>query len=122
MNRKRRILAVDDNPENNEIIQEVLGDDYDIRTASTGEEALKMAPDFQPDIILLDVMMPGIDGYETCRQLRQHPRLKKTTVLMVTAKGELEARIKGHEVGADDYMSKPFSGEQLRESVDFFSQ
>lgn len=120
MQAKKKILAVDDNKLNIDIIKEALGDDYNLRTALTGEEALEIAVDFEPDIILLDVMMPGIDGYEVCRRLRANTAFDDTTIIMVTAKGELSERVKGHEVGTDDYITKPFKEDELRESVDFF--
>jgi len=116
----KRILAVDDNPDNIAIAEELLGEDYDLRTATTGEEALEIALDFRPDIILLDIMLPDIDGYEVCRKLRKHSALSNTKIIMVTAKIALEDRIKGYEVGASDYITKPFEEENLLESVEFF--
>lgn len=118
--KKKRMLAVDDSPNNNAIIEELFGDYYDLRTATTGEEALQIARDFQPDIVLLDIMMPGMDGYEVCRRLREHPSLSDIKILMVTAKGALEERIKGYEVGANDFITKPFEQENIQESVAFF--
>jgi DNA-binding response OmpR family regulator len=117
---KKKILAVDDNPNNNAIIEELFGDHHDLRTALTGEEALQIVRDFQPDIVLLDIMMPGMDGYEVCRRLRKQPSLADMKILMVTAKGALEDRVKGYEVGADDFIAKPFEEENILESVEFF--
>ena len=121
MQAKKKMLAVDDNPDNNAIIEELFGDHYDLRTATRGEEALQIAEGFQPDIILLDIMMPGIDGYEVCRRLREHRSLSDTAILMVTAKGALEDRVRGYEVGANDFITKPFEEENILESVEFFS-
>jgi two-component system sensor histidine kinase/response regulator len=118
--KKKRMLAVDDSPNNNAIIEELFGDYYDLRTATTGEEALQIAQTFQPDIVLLDIMMPGMDGYEVCRRLREHPSLLDIKILMVTAKGALEERIKGYEFGANDFITKPFEQENIQESVAFF--
>jgi len=120
MQRQKKILAVDDNPENNAIIEEALGEFYELKTATTGEQALDIALDFRPDIILLDIMLPGMGGYEVCRRLREHSALSNTKIIMVTAKGALEDRVRGYEVGADDYITKPFEEENLMESVEFF--
>jgi DNA-binding response OmpR family regulator len=120
MQMKKKILAVDDNPNNNAIVEELFGDRYDLRTATTGEEALQIARDFQPDLILLDIMMPNMNGYEVCRRLREYPSLSETKIIMVTAKGGLEDKIAGYEVGANDYITKPFDEENIIESVEFF--
>jgi CheY-like chemotaxis protein len=117
---RKKILAVDDNPNNNAIIEELFAEHYDLRTATTGEEALRIASDFQPDVILLDIMMPGMNGYEVCRRLREHPSLGDIKILMVTAKGALEDRVKGYEVGANDFITKPFEEKNILESVEFF--
>ncbi len=116
----KKILTVDDESLNNEIVQEILGYDYDVKTATTSDEALKIALDFQPDLILLDIMMPGMDGYEVCRRLRANSAFRDTTIIMVSAKETIEDKVKGYEVGASDYISKPFTEESLRESVSFF--
>lgn len=120
MKAHKKILAVDDNPDNTAIAEELFQENYDLRTAATGEEALKIALDFQPDIILLDIMMPGMDGYEVCQRLREYPSLADTKIIMVTAKGALEDRVKGYEVGANDFIIKPFTEENILESVEFF--
>ena len=117
---RKKILAVDDNPNNNAIIEELFAEHHDLRTATTGEEALRIAQEFQPDVVLLDIMMPGMNGYEVCRRLREHPSLADTKILMVTAKGALEDRVKGYEVGANDFITKPFEEENILESVEFF--
>ena len=117
---KKKILAVDDNPTNIKILKKLLSEEYDLKTATTGEEALEIAQKFIPDLILLDIMMPGLDGYEVCRRLRERSALLDTTIIMVTAKGHLEDKIKGHEVGADDYITKPFDDTDLQDSIKFF--
>lgn len=117
---QKKILAVDDNPDNTTIVVELFGENYDLRTAATGEEALDIALDFQPDVILLDIMLPDMNGYEVCRRLRENPSLSDTKIIMVTAKGALEDRIKGYEVGANDFITKPFTEENILETVDFF--
>ncbi len=120
MQPRKKVLAVDDNPLNLEIIQEALSEEYNLETATTGEEALEIAVDFQPDLILLDVMMPGIDGYEVCRRLRANSAFADTPIVMVTAKDSLSEKIRGREVGAEDYITKPFEEDDLRESIEFF--
>lgn len=120
MNEQKKILAVDDNPNNTAIMEELFGEYYDLRTATNGNDAIKIAIEFEPDLILLDIMMPGMDGYEVCRQLRKYPSLSETKIIMVTAKGELEDKVTGYEVGANDYITKPFDEDNILESVEFF--
>ncbi|MFH1448163.1 MAG: response regulator, partial [Candidatus Micrarchaeota archaeon] len=114
---QNKILAVDDNPDSIAIMEELLGEDYDLKTASTGEEALEIALDFLPDIILLDIMMPGMNGYEVCQRLREHSALRDTNIIMVSAKVMPQDRLKGYDVGADDYITKPFENEELLAKV-----
>lgn len=110
---RNRILVVDDNPTNIKIAKVVLGEKYHLATALTGEEALEIASDFRPDIILLDIMMPGIDGYEVCRQIRGNPALQHTKIIMVSAKAMVSERLEGYEAGADDYVTKPYEEDEL---------
>jgi len=119
METKKKVLTVDDNPVNNEIVIEILGDDYEVKTASTGKKALEVANKFQPDLILLDIMMPGIDGYETCKQLRSDKKFEHTVIIIVSAKGLLENKIEGYHAGAYDYITKPYTKENLKKSVEF---
>jgi len=114
---KKKILVVDDDPNNIVIVGELLGDDYDLKTATTGEEALEITLHFLPDIILLDIMMPGIDGYDVCRRLREHSTLQYAKIIMVSAKAMVSERLKGYEVGANDYLTKPFEEDELLEKV-----
>ena len=108
MRNKEKILVVDDNAINLAIIEELLDDDYLVEMAENGHEALEIASQFHPDLILLDIMMPGIDGYETCRRLRADPVMGKAKIIMVSAKAMLADRLEGYEAGADDYLIKPF--------------
>ena len=117
MNQTNRILIVDDHPENVDILEDILEEDYPLATAYSGEEALTQAQCFCPALILLDIMMPGIDGYETCRQLRQMPALRHTKIVMVSAKAMASERLQGYEAGADDYVTKPFDLDELRAKV-----
>ena len=116
MKKQNKILIVDDNPTNIEILQERL-EDYQLTTALSGEDALRVAPVFQPDLILLDIMLSGIDGYEVCRRLRQDSKFRKTKIIMVSGKGMLSERLEGYEAGVDDYITKPFNGQELLAKV-----
>ncbi|WP_089933227.1 hybrid sensor histidine kinase/response regulator [Candidatus Entotheonella palauensis] len=122
MQPQSKILIVDDYPANVEILKKIFGSHYELATAASGDEALVEARDFRPDIILLDVMMPGMDGYETCRQLRATPDLAHTKILMVSAKARLEERLQGYDAGADDYIIKPFDPHELRAKVNVYAQ
>ena len=117
MQPQSRILLVDDNSTNLAILEEMLGDEYHWEAATTGEEALEIAPDFQPDLILLDVMLPGINGYETCRRIRAKSALHNVKIIMVSAKALASERLKGYDAGADDYVTKPFDEEELLAKV-----
>jgi DNA-binding response OmpR family regulator len=86
---------------------------FDVLIARDGWEGLEQARRHRPDVIVLDLMMPKLDGYEVCRQLKADEELAETPVLMLTAKGETSERVKGLELGADDYVSKPFSPREL---------
>ena len=102
------ILIVDDNPANVEILQmRLLANNYDIITATDGEMGLAMAKEKQPDLLLLDVMMPKIDGIEVCRRLKNDPTLPFMPIIMVTAKADSKDVILGLEAGSDEYLTKP---------------
>tara|TARA_R110002049_G_scaffold2750_3_gene21849 strand:+ start:45368 stop:46483 length:1116 start_codon:yes stop_codon:yes gene_type:complete len=107
-----RVLIVDDNPVNCEICVEILEADFRTRVASSGEEAIAIAESFEPDIILLDIMMPGMDGLEVCRRIRNSTR-PWTKIILVSAKSQLSDRLAGYDAGADDYITKPFDEEEL---------
>ena len=107
---KARILVVEDDENILELIRYNLDKDgYAVDTANCGEEGLKSAIKLQPDLIILDLMLPGMDGLEVCRALKGDIKTKSSPVVMVTAKGEEEDIITGLEMGADDYITKPFS-------------
>ena len=102
------ILVVDDAPENLAVLNAVLKDHYRIKVATSGERALALAAGSeQPDLILLDVMMPGMDGYEVCSRLKSDPRTRSIPVLFVSARDEEEDEAKGLALGAIDYIIKP---------------
>ena len=117
MQTQGKILAVDDDPNNIAILEELLEGQYVLKTSSNGEQALELAPDFLPDMILLDIMMPGMDGYEVCRRLRGHHMLKDTKIIMLTARAMRAEQSEGLRVGADDYITKPFDGDEFLEKV-----
>ena len=103
------ILVVDDTPANLDVMSEVLEDaGFEVAIATTGERALKLMPNIQPSLILLDVMMPGIDGFETCRRFKAAPATADIPVIFMTALSEVSDRIKGFDLGAVDYITKPF--------------
>ena len=113
-----RILIVDDVPANTRLLEAKLSAEYyQVASAKDGFEALRMALDWQPDLILLDVMMPGMDGFECCRRLKGDPTTLHIPVVMVTALGEPGERLRGLESGADDFLTKPVEYETLMARV-----
>jgi DNA-binding response OmpR family regulator len=107
----KRILVCDDEAPMRELVQLVLGGGYEFREASDGLECAALARALKPDLVILDVMLPGRNGYEVLKELRR--RGLKTPVLMLTAKGQVEDRVSGLDAGADDYLVKPFSTDEL---------
>jgi adenylate cyclase len=106
--RQHTILIVDDAPENLQVLGEVLEPHYRVRVATGGERALKISfSDDPPDLILLDVMMPGMSGYEVCRRLKGNPNTQSIPVIFVSAMNEIEDEQKGLALGAVDYLTKP---------------
>jgi two-component system, OmpR family, response regulator len=107
-----KILLVDDEPHILQFLEMGLtGEGYQVQCAADGMTAVHMASDFQPHVVVLDVMMPGMDGFETCRWLKKSG--SPLAIIMLTAKDEIEDRVKGLTLGADDYLVKPFSFEEL---------
>jgi signal transduction histidine kinase len=108
------ILIVDDTAENISILYELLDNyDYSVLVAESGENALAIVAQETPDLILLDVMMPGIDGFETCRQLKRHQHSADIPVIFMTALVDTPNKLKGFELGAVDYITKPFDHEEV---------
>jgi two-component system, OmpR family, phosphate regulon response regulator PhoB len=107
---KSKILIVEDDPDISELLQFNLEKNgYAALRCEDGEEALKLAQKHSPDLILLDILLPGLNGLEVCRRLKRNPALEHIPIIMVTAKGEEMDRVVGLELGADDYIVKPFS-------------
>jgi putative two-component system response regulator len=102
------VLVVDDTEANLDILVDALGDIYDVSVAIDGESALETVEEEPPDIVLLDIMMPGMDGYEVCSRLKQNPAHAKIPVIFLTALTEVENKTKGFQRGAVDYITKPF--------------
>ncbi len=108
-----KILVVDDTPANVRLLEAVLmPHGYEVVTAESGERALQLAETQAPDIVLLDILMPGIDGYEVCRRLRAHPATEALPVVMITSSGSQE-KLHALEAGADDFITKPFEKAEL---------
>ncbi len=113
-----RILIVDDEPNIVTSLEFLMrGSDYDVRVARNGEEALQLAESFRPDIVVLDVMMPHRSGFEVCQKIRENPVLGDVKIVMLTAKGRDVEKEKGLYLGANAYITKPFSTKELMNTV-----
>jgi signal transduction histidine kinase len=106
---RSHVLIVDDTEANLDVLVEALGDEYEVSVATDGESALVLIADEPPDLILLDIMMPGMDGYEVCGRLKADAATREIPVIFVTALGEVRDETRGFEVGAVDYIQKPVS-------------
>jgi two-component system phosphate regulon response regulator PhoB len=111
---KPAILVVDDEEDIRELVElNLRREGYSVLTCETGEQALEQAARDMPDLIVLDLMLPGIDGLEVCKRLKAQTKTRRIAVVMLTAKGEEADIVAGLELGADDYVTKPFSGKVL---------
>jgi two-component system sensor histidine kinase/response regulator len=118
LDRKEKILIVDDTVDTVELLKKRLrSEGYDTAEAYDGEEALKQVTEYNPDLIVLDVMMPKIDGYEVCQRLKTDETTRYIPILMLTAKSDVESKVKGLDIGADDYLPKPFDYKELSARV-----
>ncbi len=107
-------MIVDDVPANIQFLGKILKDEgFKISPASSGEKALEMIPRVKPDLVLMDIMMPGIDGFEVCRRMKDSPEMKDIPVIFLSALNQPEDIVKGFKLGAADYISKPFNTEEL---------
>jgi signal transduction histidine kinase len=120
MAQRARILVVDDSAVNQALVDEILGERYELAFADTGHAAIDAASAFRPDVVLLDIVMPGIDGYETCRRLRSDLDLCYAKIILVSGRTEVTDRLEGYQAGADDYLTKPFEPEELVAKVKVF--
>ena len=108
------ILVVDDTPANLEVVCETLSDaGYEVATAINGDRALKRVQAYPPDLILLDVQMPGIDGFETCKRLKADPKTASIPIIFMTALSDADSKVKGFDFGAVDYITKPFQEQEV---------
>ncbi|MFZ5764737.1 MAG: hybrid sensor histidine kinase/response regulator [Thermodesulfobacteriota bacterium] len=119
-----KILIVDDEPIILFYMQDLLSSagDYIVESADSGEKALEILPAFKPDLILLDIQLPGMDGYEVCRAIRADNTYRFTKIIMVSGHARVNERLRGYEAGADDYIGKPFDNEELLAKVRVFTQ
>ncbi|MBF0573253.1 MAG: response regulator, partial [Desulfamplus sp.] len=117
INRKSKILVVDDNEFNIHLIASIFQDKYTLNVAMNGKDALKSVQQDKPDLILLDVMMPVMDGYEVCRQLKVDNSTKDIPVIFLTALSEEEDEMKGLDLGAVDYIVKPINPKLVEKRI-----
>jgi len=111
---KKTILVIEDNEDNRRIMRDLLtSGGYEVIEAVTGEEGVTAAEAYRPDLILMDVQLPGMDGYEATGRIKANPSLKKVPIIMVTSYGLSGDDVKAFEAGCDDYVSKPFSPRKL---------
>ena len=118
LNQNSIVLVVDDEPIGLEVVKALLGSaSYTIHCASSGPDALSKTESLRPDLILLDVLMPGMSGYDVCRAIRKTPHLSDIPIILLTALNDRDAKLRGLQVGADDFISKPFDRLELRARV-----
>lgn len=116
--KKKKILVVDDEPHIVNLVRLTLsGEKYEVYSAYSGQEALRLAQQIRPDLILLDIMMPNMDGYQVCEELRKDKRTANVPIMILSAKSQLVDKFKSINVGADDYVVKPFDPDELIKRV-----
>lgn len=116
--KQKKILIADDNENIREALTYLLEDEgYNLVLAKDGADTLKKVKEFRPDILFLDIMMPEMNGYEVCQVVKNDADLKKTYVIMLTAKGQVAEQERGKEVGADEYIVKPFSPMEILNKI-----
>ncbi len=116
------ILVVDDDPINIDIVQETLGECCRVHVAHDGETALAALPQVRPHIVLLDIMMPGIDGYAVCRAIREDRRHAAIKIILLSGRASIQERLEGYAAGADDYIVKPFVDDELLAKVRVYTR
>ncbi len=112
------VLIVDDTESNIDLLVDILGDSYDVSVALDGETALEIVSREQPSLVLLDIMMPGMDGYEVLRHIRAGELSKHIPVVFVSAKGDIDEKLDGYEMGASGYIAKPIDPDEVRTTVE----
>ena len=110
---KSKVLLADDNADMRDYVRKLLSDHFEVITAADGQEALEKALEHKPDLLLSDIMMPRMDGFELLKKLRKHPDIKSIPVIFLSARAGEEAKVEGLDAGADDYLVKPFSAKEL---------
>jgi len=116
---KPRILVVDDDRDLANLLKAILeAEDYAVYSVESGEEALGEVPKFKPDLIILDIILPGIDGYDTCKILKSDDHTSLIPIIMLSIKSSVQDRIAGLSTGADDYITKPFDPGELAARVE----
>ncbi len=114
---KPSVLIIDDNITNIEVLAAALSEDYEISFATSGSEGIELAVKYQPDLILLDIMMPSMDGFETCRYLRDRDLLRDIPIIFISALEDVSDKVKAFQVGGNDYVTKPFQPEEVKSRV-----
>lgn len=117
MDENKTVMVVDDTETNIDILVDLLGEDYEIMVAMDGKECLEAVQMQTPDIFLLDVMMPGMDGYELCRKLKSYKRTRDIPVIFVTAKDAIDDKLDGYDAGGVDYITKPIDPKFTLETI-----
>lgn len=116
---KAKILIVDDDPDLTNLVKNILeAENYMVFAAESGEEALGEAPKLRPDLIILDIILPGIDGYDTCKILKTDEHTSLIPIIILSIKCGVKDRIAGLNIGADDYITKPFDPDELTARVE----
>ncbi|MEW5893595.1 MAG: response regulator [Pseudomonadota bacterium] len=110
---KKKILITDDDPIVASMLEAALADDFEVKIAGSGEACLQLVPDYKPDLVLLDIEMPGMDGYATCQALQEQSAVHFVPVIFVSSHDSLEERLRAYEVGGVDFIIKPFEPEEL---------
>lgn len=120
MDQRYKIMIVDDDLKNLEALRLIMEDRYNIETVDSGEKAMDLLVKFRPDLVLLDINMSGIDGYEVCRRIRADKKYCFTKIILVSGKSMIDERLEGYKVGADDYITKPYEAGELDAKVRVF--
>lgn len=120
MKQNTKILIVDDESKNLKILRIRLEKDYILKEASSGEQALQIIEEFKPALVLLDIMMEGMNGYEVAKEIKSNPNISDSKIILVTGKATIEEKLEGYHAGAEDYITKPFNGEELKAKVAVF--
>jgi DNA-binding response OmpR family regulator len=113
MEQRGRVLIVDDNAMNVDVLRRILRKEYELESAGSGQECLAKLLAFKPHLVFLDIMMPGMDGYETCRRLKSSPLGDSVQVILISGRGTAADRALGYQAQADDYVVKPFDHDEL---------